>query len=266
MAETLEPRPAATVMMLRDAPGGCEVLMLRRNLNSDFVGGAYVFPGGGVDAADGTSTAEHVVEGLSDAEASARLELTGGGLAYYVACLRELFEEAGLLVARDGEDRLVRFDDDELARRFAAHRRQVNAREARFLDVVSAEGLRLDLRQLEYISHWVTPVGPPRRYDTRFFVAVAPEAQIAAHDDGETVADVWVRPADALERGRRGELELIFPTIRNLQSIERFDRAEDVLGFARSLTAIPRIEPRIVSRDGGIDVLIPGDDGFEEAG
>jgi 8-oxo-dGTP pyrophosphatase MutT (NUDIX family) len=266
MADTLEPRPAATVMMLRDAPGGCEVLMLKRNLNSDFVGGAYVFPGGGVDAADATSTAEHVVEGISDAEASARLGLAAGGLAYYVACIRELFEEAGLLVARDGEDNIVRFDDPEVAQRFAAHRRQVNAREMRFLDVMSAEGLRLDLRQLEYISHWVTPIGPPRRYDTRFFVAVAPEAQVAAHDDGETVADVWVRPTDALERGRRGELELIFPTIRNLQSIERFATAAEVLAHARGLSEIPRIEPRIVSRDGGMAVLIPGDDGFEEAG
>ena len=128
---------------------------------------------------------------------------------------------------------------------------------------MSEEGLRLDLRRLEYIAHWVTPVGPPRRYDTRFFVAVAPEAQTAAHDDAETVADQWIRPSDALERHRRGELELILPTIRNLESIAGFSRADDVLEHARSLREIPRIEPRIISRDGGIDILLPGDDGFE---
>jgi 8-oxo-dGTP pyrophosphatase MutT (NUDIX family) len=266
MAEVLVPRPAATVMTIRDAPEGCEVLMLRRNLNSDFVGGAYVFPGGGVDAEDATSSAEHRVEGLSDAVASARLGLDAGGLAYYVACLRELFEEAGLLIARNAADALVRFDDDETTKRFAAHRRAINARERRFLDVVAEEGLRLDLSSLEYCSHWVTPVGPPRRYDTRFFVAVAPEAQTAAHDAGETVADVWVRPADALERHRRGELEMIFPTIRNLEAIASFTRADEVLAWARSLTSIPRIEPRIIERDGGLAILVPGDDGFDEAG
>ena len=264
MSVNLEPRPAATVMMVRDSSAGFEVLMLRRNLNSDFVGGAYVFPGGGVDAADSTSTAEHRVEGLTDVHASARLGLDAGGLAYYVACLRELFEEAGLLVAHDDDGRRVRFDDPDVRARFSTHRRAVNDRQVRFLDVVSEENLRLDLSSLEYIAHWVTPVGPPRRYDTRFFAALAPEAQRAAHDDGETVADLWVRPREALELQRRGELEMIFPTIRNLEAIADFDSASAVLQYARGLTSIPRIEPRIVSRDGGIDILIPGDDGFSD--
>lgn len=264
MSEPLVPRPAATVMMVRDAPKGFEVLMLRRNLNSDFVGGAYVFPGGGVDAADATSTAEHRVAGLTDAAASARLGLEAGGLAYYVACLRELFEEAGLLVARDVAGEMVRFEGEEVIRRFAAHRRGVNDREVRFLDVVSEENLRLDLRALEYVAHWVTPVGPPRRYDTRFFVALAPEAQRAAHDDNETVADEWIRPHDALERHQRGELEMIFPTIRNLEAIADCASAPDVLAYARALTTIPRIEPRIVQRDGEIAILVPGDPGFTD--
>jgi 8-oxo-dGTP pyrophosphatase MutT (NUDIX family) len=251
-------------MMVRDAPGGFEVLMLRRNLNSDFVGGAYVFPGGGVDDADSSSTAEHRVEGMNDAVASTRLGLSAGGLAYYVACVRELFEEAGLLVAHNEHGERVRLDDPEVKARFARHRRAVNDREVRFLDVISQENLRLDLSSLEYIAHWVTPVGPPRRYDTRFFVALAPEAQLAAHDDGETVADLWVRPSDALERQRRGELEMIFPTIRNLEAIERFDTAEEVLSYARQLTEIVRVEPRIVNRDGEIAILLPGDEGFED--
>ncbi len=265
MSEPLVPRPAATVMMVRDGAQGFEVLMLMRNLNSDFVGGAYVFPGGGVDEADSSSTAEHRVEGVTDVSASARLGLGSGGLAYYVACLRELFEEAGLLVAHDEQSRAVRFDDPEIVARFAQHRRGVNDRAIRFLDVISEENLRLDLSSLEYVAHWVTPVGPPRRYDTRFFVALAPEAQLAAHDQGETVADLWVRPSDALERQRRGELEMIFPTIRNLEAIANFNSAGDVLNYARSLREIPRIEPRIVNRSGEIAILLPGDEGFELA-
>ena len=264
MSEPLAVRPAATVMMVRDAPEGFEVLMLRRNLKSDFVGGAFVFPGGGVDAADATSTAEHQVEGLTDAEASTRLGLDSGGLAYYVACLRELFEEAGLLVARDQHDALVRFDEEVLTARFALHRRAINAGEVRFLDVVREEKLRLDLRALEYVAHWVTPVGPPRRYDTRFFVALAPEAQRAAHDAHETVADTWIRPSDALERHRRGEFDLIFPTIRNLEAIAALESAPDVMAYARAQRTIPRIEPRIVQRDGEIAILLPGEPGFDE--
>src|ERR1700722_9726447 len=99
MAEILSPRPAATVITVRDAANGYEILMLRRNLTSDFVGGAYVFPGGGVDASDASPAAHRLAYGLNDAEASRRLALDNGGLAYYVACLRELFEEAGLLIA-----------------------------------------------------------------------------------------------------------------------------------------------------------------------
>jgi hypothetical protein len=110
----------------------------------------------------------------------------------------------------------------------------------------------------------VTPVGPPRRYDTRFFVALAPEHQSAAHDANETVADEWIRPVDALERGRRGEFEIIFPTVRNLEAIASLPDAPSVLAYARGLVDIPKIEPRIVQRDGGIAILIPGDDGFDD--
>ncbi len=257
------PRPAATVMMVRDSDNGFEVLMLRRNLNSDFVGGAFVFPGGGVDAADADSTAQQLVEGITDEAASVRLGLPFGGLAYYVACLRELFEEAGLLVARDRTDTPIRFDDPEISTRFAGHRRAVNAREARFLDIITAESLRLDVSALEYVAHWVTPVGPPRRYDTRFFVALAPEAQFAAHDAGETVADAWIRPVDALSGHRRGEFDMIFPTIKNLEDIESLSSAADVLAFARAKTEIPRVEPRIRSTDGEIAILLPGDVGYD---
>ncbi len=262
MSEPLIPRPAATVMTVRDSPSGFEVLMLRRNLQSDFVGGAYVFPGGGVDAADAGPGVGELTLGVDDERASQRLGLEGGGLAYYVACLRELFEEAGLLLARHANGTPVRLEEPETVARFAAHRRAVNDGSVRFLDVISHENLRLDLDALEYVAHWVTPVGPPRRYDTRFFVALAPDAQTAAHDAHETVADAWIRPTDALARAASGELEMIFPTIRNLEAIQHLPNAAAVMVHARSLVGIPRIEPRIVERDGAVTILMPGDDGF----
>jgi 8-oxo-dGTP pyrophosphatase MutT (NUDIX family) len=264
MVEILIPRPAATVLALRDRPEGFEVLMLRRNLNSDFVGGAYVFPGGGVDNADAGSAAQSLALGITDEEASRRLGLEAGGLAYYVASLRELFEEAGLLIACTPLGEPVRLDDPDVVRRMTAHRRAVNGGTMGFVEMMERERLFLDLRGLAYLAHWVTPQGPPRRYDTRFFVALAPDDQIAAHDEGETIADQWLRPADALAAHERGEFEMIFPTIRNLEAVANFASSREVLEYANSLASVARIEPRMLTRDGQIVILLPGEPGYDD--
>ena len=258
-------RPAATVMLVRDAdPGGLEVLMVKRNLNSDFVGGAYVFPGGAVDPADGGVEAEAVCRGRSDAEASEILGVGSGGLAYWVACLRELFEEAGILMATTPDGTSLELTGDTAAR-YVEHRAQVNASEGRFLDVIAAEGLTLDVGDLHYFAHWITPEGSPRRYDTRFFVATAPERQTAAHDAGEVIADEWIVPSDALRRHREGDIELIFPTIKNLQAISRFSSAAELIEAARTAASVPAIMPRITMSDKGVRILLPGDEGYDEA-
>ena len=247
MAEILVPRPAATVLILREGDD-LEVLMLRRNLNSDFVGGAYVFPGGGVDAAD-AELVRYVV-GLDDESASARLGLEAGGLTYYAAALRELFEEAGLLVVCDeaGEPLVATV---EVLARLEEYRAHVNAGRHALAELLEAESWRLDVRVMEYLAHWITPVGPPRRYDTRFFVVVAPAGQVAAHDAGETVAARWIAPREALAAHKRGELEMIFPTIRTLEEIAGFTSAAEVLAHAAART--PRVrQPRLLERDGEI--------------
>jgi 8-oxo-dGTP pyrophosphatase MutT (NUDIX family) len=258
-------RAAATVMLVRDAPGGeLEVLMVKRNLNSDFVGGAYVFPGGAVDPADGGVEAEALTRGRSDAEASEILGVDAGGLAYSVAVLRELFEEAGILVATTASGEPLELEG-EVAARFVEHRAGVNDKSRRFLDVVAQEHLTLDVGGLHYFAHWITPEGSPRRYDTRFFVAAAPARQTAAHDAGEVIADEWITPADALRRHRDGEIELIFPTIRNLQAIGRFDTTAELLAAAARASSVPTILPRITVTERGVRILLPGDDGYEEA-
>ena len=126
------------------------------------------------------------------------------------------------------------------------------------------EGLQLDLRNLEYLAHWVTPVGSPRRYDTRFFVVLAPANQIATHDAGETVADRWLSPNEALAAFERGEFEMILPTVRNLRAVAHFAEARDVLEHARGLDDIVCIEPRIIDRDGTLAIVTPGDEGFDD--
>ncbi|MCU0309842.1 MAG: NUDIX domain-containing protein [Acidimicrobiales bacterium] len=262
-------RDAATVMILRDGAAGLEVFMLRRNLNSDFVGGAYVFPGGGVDDADRHADLDAVCQGRSDASASAQLGIERGGLAYWVAAVRECFEEAGLLLARPqgqvGGD-VIRLDDPGVAERFDAHRSAVDRGERRLVDVCTDEGLQLAVDTIHYFSHWITPLGAPRRYDTRFFVARAPEAQVGLHDDREVIANLWIRPCDALARHHAGEFELIFPTIRSLEALDRFDTVDAALTAAAAVEVVPAILPRIVAEPaGGFRIALPGDPGYDDA-
>ena len=259
-------RDAATVMLVRDGDGGLEVFMLRRNLNSDFVGGAYVFPGGAVDEADRHADLDAVCIGRSDDGASQLLGIDSGGLAFWVAAIRESFEEAGVLLATTPEGDVVSFADPEVADRFTIHRKGVDSGEKRLVEVCEQEKLQLAVADIHYFSHWITPLGAPRRYDTRFFVAAAPPEQVPLHDDRETIANLWVRPDNALERCKRGELDMIFPTIKNLQAISRFERSQDLLDAAAAIAEVPTILPRISSDEGhGVRILLPGDDGYEDA-
>ncbi|HVB70323.1 MAG TPA: hypothetical protein VND83_02320 [Acidimicrobiales bacterium] len=252
-------RPAATVLAVRDGANGFEVLMVRRNLRSDFVGGAYVFPGGALEPGDAELNR---VTGPEDAELSDLLGLSAGGRAYVVAALRELFEEAGLLVVCDDAGKEVQLDA-EAASHLAAARRRLNAGEGTLSEVLEMSGVHLDLRGVAYLAHWVTPTGPPRRFDTRFFVVLAPSGQVALHDSAETVDSVWLRPRDALSAQARGEYEMIFPTIRTLQSVADLARARDVVAFARAQDRVAKTEPRLVTRDGVVTVLIAGDEGYD---
>jgi 8-oxo-dGTP pyrophosphatase MutT (NUDIX family) len=256
-------------MVVRDgahATAPLEVLMLRRSLRADFVGGAHVFPGGAVDPGDRDPTWGARCPGLPDAAASATLGLDEGGLAYWVAAVRECFEESGLLLARDASGDAISFSEHDVGDRFGRHRTALNARERSFLDVCEAEGLSLLVESLHYFAHWITPEGSPRRYDTRFFVAPAPAGQEPAHDAGETISDVWVRPADALDHHRSGDMELILPTIKNLQAIGRFATTAELLDAASAARDVPAVLPRVVADTGGVRLLLPGDAGYDVPG
>lgn len=260
-------RPAATVMLVRDVEvgSGVEVFMLRRTLAAAFAGGMYVFPGGKVDDADGTAEIEAIADGLDDREASATLGLPAGGLAYWTAAIRECFEEAGVLMARhaDGDHSgdIVRFDDPSVVERFEHHRHAVHRGDLSIVDLCEQESLRLCAGDLRYVSHWITPVGEVRRFDTRFFVARAPQAQEPLHDDGETIESLWVPPADALDRFRRGELAMIPPTLANLQFLADHTTADAVMAAAAAVPTPTAILPKLrVNADGKvIGVVMPDD-------
>lgn len=269
MSTPIVPRDAATVMIVRDVPAAAgtrlEVLMLRRNPRSDWVAGVHLFPGGAVDAEDGSAQIAAFCAGPDDEEASRTLGVAAGGRSYFVAATRECFEEAGILLASTGGAPLS-FSDDEVARRFTHHRHRLNAGETRLVDICADEDLRLELGSLVYFSHWITPEGSPRRYDTRFFVGVLPEGQEALHDDNEVVDSIWIEPAKALERNLAGEIDLGLPTMKNLEALGRFATSAELTSAAATAAVVPVILPRI-SMDGEVArLLLPGDEGYEAAG
>lgn len=233
------PRPAATVILARDGAAGMEVFMMQRTHGADFNAGAFVFPGGAVDRADSSAASAACCTGLDDAQASRRLGLKEGGLAYWVAAIRECFEEAGLLLACDGQGELIELKEPDTIARFATLRRQLNAGELTMAGACHVHGLRLAADRLAYFSHWTTPVFAPRRYDTRFFVAAAPTVQTPSHDNSETIDHLWIRPADALERQRTGEFTLAFATIRTLTTLAGFRNIQALLDHAHAPRAIP---------------------------
>ena len=266
---TVPIRNAATVMLVRDSleGTGIEVFMLRRTLAAAFASGMYVFPGGRLDDVDSAADMEAVCDGLDDARASALLQLPAGGLAYWVAAIRECFEEAGVLLARSVDTgEVIRFDDPDVAARFNAARTSIYDSSLNLVQLCETEGLRLITDAIHYTAHWITPLGEQRRFDTRFFLARAPQAQEPLHDDGETIASLWVTPADALERERAGELLMLPPTIASLRFLAEHDSADAALAAAAALGTPPRILPKVVWGGPGerMQLFMPGDPGYDE--
>ena len=245
-------RPAATILLMRDDPAGIEVLLMRRGRNAGFVPGAYVFPGGRVDRSDAEP---HVVEHLDglDADAAARrLGLPDGdppALAYYLASLREAFEETGILVARlaDGTPPPTAAENPGVD----ALRDDLMEDRVTFADVLDRLGARLDGGAVEYMAHWITPEPEPHRYDTRFFAAKVPAGAEAVVDPREMTDAAWLTPSHALRRLHDGSLPMVFPTIRTLQDLSPFESVDAVLDHLRTLR-IPTIMPRLVVTPTGV--------------
>lgn len=242
-------RDAATVLLVRDEPtspdGGetaLEVFMVRRNEKSGFVGGHHVFPGGVVDEADrDPAWAEHC-RGAFDPLA--------------VAAVRELLEEAAVLLAVEpSTGRPAALDTDEIG----ALAKSVHSGNRLLLDICREEQLLIDLDALQLWSHWITPEAEPRRYDTRFFVAVAPPEQEAIHDELELTAGVWGTPASFLAQHSANEIRMILPTVASLRSIEPFADTAALMAAAAAKGPIkPKAPVMITEPDGSVTILIDG--------
>lgn len=253
--------PAATVTLVRDTPRGVEVLMLQRNHQSGFMPGMFLFPGGALDPGDRADSVLSRCPGIDDETANATLGLAHGGLAYWAAAIRESFEEAGVLLAYDESGELVNPRAASRLERFEEYRRKLNAGEDELSSMLETESLTLAVDRLTYFSHWITPERAPRRYDTRFFAALAPEDQEAAPDNVEAIHHVWVNPAEAVDRHRSGEFNMRTPTIRTLEQFALYTRAGDLMSALGAQRGIPAIQPRIGPKG---ERLLPGDPGYDE--
>lgn len=255
-------RNAATVVLARDSDQGPQVFMLERNVKSEFVSGAYVFPGGAVDKNDSHETLESICKGVTDAEASRATGLDSGGLGFWVAAIRECFEECGVLIAH-GDQGSISFDDPELAERFSKHRDALNDREISFSEICLKENLSLPVDSLTYFSRWLTPLGMPKRFDTCFFICPMPSNQVPLHDGYETVSGLWVTPAEALQQGEAGEIKLVPATIKTLEALDGYEAVDQLVSACTPKEPVPTICPTIIRDDAGkpIHIRLPLPDG-----
>lgn len=242
-------RPAATVTVLRPtADEPFQVLLVRRNDQVAFMAGAYVFPGGRVDDTDAPEPAD-ACDGLDTVGRCADLS-PAEEARFRVAAIRELLEEAGVLLARDARG----MADAGTA---AAIRASAPAK-ASLVAHLATRGLRVALDAVMPFAHWVTPEIETRRYDTRFLLARVPEGLHASHDAGETTALEWLTPGDAVARCARGEIMLPPPTWTTLKRLAKFASIDEAWQWASS-TPMPRIQPGFVRTGDTTLLMLPGD-------
>ncbi len=255
-------RSAATVVLTRVGTQGLEVLLVKRGEAGDFPG-LHVFPGGLVDTADAQPSL--IQASARSADSADHLLARNDTLPFFIAAVREALEEVGVLLAKTSA---IQQPNAELLRTW---QHQLLSRESTFSDLVTNTQLQLATDQLGYFSHWITPAGIPRRYDTRFFVAAMPPEQTIQIDGREAVAYDWLRPADALAANERGDIRLIFPTIRNLETLAKYHTTDALLEDCQRARDVPAMLPKIVSRSdngkdaGSLRLLLPGDAGYDEA-
>ena len=236
------------MVLARAAAGAPELLLVQRHERSAF-GGAHAFPGGVLEPAD-SLVYDHCA-GISASEADALLEVDGG-LAYFSAAVRELFEESGVLLATVGQS----------GADLAAARDALNGGSLDWRSFVDENALQLHCDALHYFSFWITPEALPRRFSTRFFLAAMPDDQDAAHCGGELTDSCWMCAEDALAASREGSISLHFPTIRTLEALAPHRSLDELLDWAaaRAKEGVPCIFPEIEKRSGEARVIVSGRD------
>ena len=255
--------PAATVLLVRDCGDELEVLMVKRSKRPPF-GNLYVFPGGKIDESDKDLNITNFCNGLNDEQASIKLGVNEGGLSYWVACVRECFEEVGILLAKKNNGQELDLNGAD-KHKFDNYRRMLLENKISLFEICKKENLSLNLNNIEPFSHWITPEIEIKRFDTRFFIAYIPAKQTERHDGNELTDSVWISPKKALDRSLNGKMPMIMPTISNLQQCLEFDSGQKLLEHQSKLTNddIPSILPKFFKNEGKWVGLLPGDEDYD---
>lgn len=238
-----EPKPAATVVLLRDGHDGMEALLLKRHRSSGFVPGAYVFPGGRTDSADAEAELKQF---------AMNFDRHGVPEHFWFGAVREVFEETGILLARANDDEWMPDTSDAS---MEALRLKLMDDDASLLTVIQSCECRIDFSSMVYFAHWITPIAEPRRYDTRFFAAGLPADRNVKADPREMTDAVWLTPKRALARFKEGTLPMVFPTVRTLEQLADFTNVAQALDFLRTRDVEP-ILPRLVRTEAGVGIVI----------
>jgi 8-oxo-dGTP pyrophosphatase MutT (NUDIX family) len=252
--------PSASVIVARDGEDTIEVLMVRRHQGTAFAS-ADAFPGGCVS--DDDALADERFAGIDAADANRRLAVNAGGLDFFSAAVRELFEEVGILLVRSDSSQHT-IDASALQ----SSRSALASGRLGWPEFLHAQRLLVDTNALHYVGHWETPLEMKQRYSTRFFVAAAPPGQTVRHDGRELVDSRWLAPATALEMGQRDELRLVIPTMKTLQLLSGYRTLADLLPWARRRwqRGIEMMRGRVVETDGRRVIVLPGEPDYPAVG
>ena len=256
------PKKATTIILLRERESeGFEVFLLRRHEKSSFMGGNYVYPGGRLDPEDCLPEIWPFCRGLSSEEAH---RIFGGtiskeeSLGHWIAGIRELFEEAGVLLAYDQKGNFLRIENPEKESQFLYYRHLLNEGKITLFQLIREQKLLLALDQIHYYAHWITPEARSERFDTRFLIARHPEGQEADHDRKETTVGVWMTPRQALQENLTGEVALSPPAVKTLEDLSRFKNIDEVFDSLKEKQIQP-ILPILTKISDETFILFPWD-------
>lgn len=264
-SDSVVARPSATVVLVREGKSDPEILMVRRRAGDAF-GDSYTFPGGIVD--DDEAEAHSFCRGMTPEQANAKLRLPSGGLDFYSAAVRELFEETGVLLARDSRGMWAFSDNSDAESPLLELRRKLDDGVMPWAELLRTRSLCIACDALHYFSFWETPVRLPKRWAARFFLAELPPGQDAQHDGREVTDSCWMTAAEVLSVGKERGMKLPLPTLTNLKIISRFGTVDDLLSWASMQAAeeIQKIRPVILKDKDKTRFVIPGDADYPQDG
>ena len=264
MQSTKNLTPSSSLMIVRDSEIGVQVFMMKRSLRSSF-GGIWVFPGGILEDQDQDIVKKNYCNGIDEKKAKAILNYDQESLTYWIASLRETFEETGALIANRDNNSFFTPTEDE-AINLERLRSDLNNGKISFISILKQLKLKIALERLIYISHWITPDVETKRYTTRFFLTSLNEEVTMTHDDLEGTDSKWIGINEALEAHKAGRISLIMPTIKNLESISSYKNTQEMISAKNAIKAkdMPATEPKFFKENGQWKGLLPGEYGYED--